>query len=89
MLKMQSAVMVNGKFEGSYVNKNGETVPTYGIASICDGRANEMQVNKDIFDAVEEGHRYILEGELGISRYGQYWNFKKVLEDITEKSKKA
>ena len=89
MLKMQSAVMVNGKFEGSYVNKNGEQVPTYGIASICDGRANEMQVSKDIFDSVSEGHRYILEGELGISRYGQYWNFKKVLEDITEKSKKA
>lgn len=88
MIKMQSAIKVLGKNAGSYTSASGAVVPTYSLATIANGRAENVDVPLEVFQSVEDGRTYILEGDIGTTKYGKYWSFKNVLQDITDSKEK-
>lgn len=90
MLKIQSAIKVLGKNEGSYTSQaSGQIVKTYSVATISAGRAENVDVSEKIFQTVVEGHTYILEGEAGANKYGKYWVFKDVVRELESEKEKV
>lgn len=88
MLKIQSAIKVLAKSAGQYTSQSGSIVPTYSVATISEGRAENVDVSADIFNKVEEGRTYIFGGDIGSTKYGKYWSFKEVVKDITDEKEK-
>lgn len=91
MLKFQSAIEVVSKFNGSYVakagDKAGQTINTYGIVTLDDGRAENIEVSVDVWGKVEKGKTYIVSGAYGVTKYGKYWTIEDVLKEVKEKDK--
>lgn len=91
MLKFQSAIEVVSKFNGSYVAKAGEkagqTIPTYGIVTLDDGRAQNIDVSVEVWGKVEKGKTYIVSGTYGTTKYGKYWVIDDVVKEIKDKDK--
>lgn len=82
-MKMQIGLHVNGKFTGGYTNKDGKYVDTYGISTIGeDGRATELQVPVEVYQNVELNKAYVLSGNIGVSRFGQYWNIDGIVKEL-------
>lgn len=88
MIKIQSAIKVLAKSAGQYTAQSGAVVPTYSIATISDGRAENVDIPIEVYNKVEEGRTYILEGQIGSTKYGKYWAFKDVLQDISDSKEK-
>ena len=85
-MKFQCGIQVNGKFTGGYNKKDGTHVDTYGISTVgADGRATEIQVPREVYDRVELNKSYVLSGNVGVSRYGQYWNIDGVVDELKPK----